>query len=165
MECIIPTVVLAMLLLAACDGGAVETRSSEIAYPAAESAAVAMKPGLWRVTAETADGPGDPREVCFKAGQDLKTMLASEVGSTENCHAERERIRAGIVDMAFTCTKDGTSMQMAITGRYDARSFDNRVEMKLDLGNGPVSTIAVATHGQHVADACSAASLADEADR
>lgn len=121
------------------------------------AAAVKLKPGQWRTTAQlvSIDMPGLPKQVADQMGQAMAKagatehcLTAEEVEKPEEvlardngeCRYERFQMSGGKIDAVMKCKPaNQPEMQVSLSGDYQPERYEVAAEMKMEQQGKPLT--------------------------
>jgi hypothetical protein len=116
-----------------------------------------VRPGLWesKVTIEEMTMPGMPAEMAsqmkglsgqIEAQQSCLTPEEAKrpkedffAGENKNCRYDRFTMAGGKIDAVMKCTEERASQTMTMQGDYTGDTYNMRMSMKAEGGEGPVN--------------------------
>ena len=116
-----------------------------------------VRPGLWesRVTIEEMTMPGMPAEMasqmkgftgrietqqsCLTPDEAKRPKEDFFAGDNKNCRYDRFTMAGGKIDAVMKCTEERASQTMTMQGDYSGDTYNMRMSMKAEGGEGPAS--------------------------
>lgn len=134
------------------------------------SSAAAIEPGEWRATTNLAD-IALPDTVPAQVADMMRAQMAQGIETTQcitqreldeapdrvfrqsdgECRYTRFDMSGGKLDAVGECTMDDGTMTLTLTGTHDDTTYDMRMEMRGDVGMGPM-TMTYRTTGERIGE-------------
>lgn len=157
----------AALMLAACSQqAAAENAATAEAAPAAElvqtsgpaaPAGYAVRPGYWETTTDSGDRVPEVTRNCITPEEArVETFRTSAAAHQQDgCTYARSQFADGRIDIAGACSNEGVTGSMSMKGSYGGDAFDYVLDMKMDMGAGPVA-LTSRVKGRRIGAVCPA---------
>ena len=156
----------AALLLAACSRGDAATNAATAeAAPAevvqtsgpAAPAGYAVRPGYWETTTDSGDSEPEVTRDCITPEEArVETFRTSAAAHQQDgCTYARSQFADGRIDIVGSCSNEGVTGSMSMKGSYGGDAFDYALDMKMDMGAGPVA-LTTRVKGRRISAVCPA---------